>query len=108
MQTSNLYSELIEKAILNTKELRDISTVVGLECLYSSLFTQDHYKQVFECIKSDNIDGLSKLESPTKSKFNEYLEVYGFFDQKDKYYLATIYDSDELSQDPQVIELIDY
>ena len=37
--------------------------------------------------------------------FREYLYILKFFDQNKLFHVATIYDSDELWQDPEIIDI---
>ena len=107
MQTSDRHTELVEKVIYESKLIQKPATIVGLKCIYFSLFDKQHYEQVSIRIRGKMIDSLQNLKSPEKSDFNEYLEIYSFSDQNNKQYLATIYDSDELWQDPQIIDILD-
>jgi len=50
---------------------------------------------------------LNKLSKPLKEPFGQYLDVYQFLDGQKKVFLATVYDSDELWQDPELLELIE-
>lgn len=107
METTDPHTLLVEQAILANNKQPDIKSIKYLECLYSSIFSQDHYKQVVTLIKKANISDLLNLSSPENSTFNEYLELYSFSDQHDRKYFTTIYDSDELYQNPQVIEIFE-
>ena len=40
-----------------------------------------------------------------QSQAGEYLDIMMFKDQDNKKYIVTVYDSIELSQDPQIIEI---
>jgi hypothetical protein len=105
MHTSDIYQKLVEKAILNHKKGQEYVAVRKLECLYSSISSQGHYAQVLACVTNGNLNNLKELKIPERGNFNEYLELYSFSDLADYEYLAAIYDSDELWQDPQVIDV---
>ena len=55
-------------------------------------------------IKEKNIEGLKSLTESTK-RSDEYLEIMTFKDQDLNKYIVTVYDSDALEQDPQVINI---
>jgi hypothetical protein len=80
-----------------------ISQVLLLKPLNSLFFNQEEYSKISKLMKEKDISSVEKFT--TKFKNREYLEVMQFIDQNKKSYIVTIYDSQSLEQDPQVIEM---
>ncbi len=106
MPDDNRYLVLVEKAILENTML-PIDEVRSLMCVYSSLYEHSYYLAVLTCLKENKLEDLNKLSKPLKEPFGQYLDVYQFLDGQKKVFLATVYDSDELWQDPELLELIE-
>jgi hypothetical protein len=84
----------------------DIKEVNNFESIQSLLFDSEKYPEIISLIRNNRLDSLKEFEKEKKNEFREYLEIIKFSDQDDRTYIATIYDSDELWQDPQIIDLI--
>ena len=52
---TDVHTESVEKAILNFGERLNIKSLKGVKCLYSSLFTQNHYDQVIAYVKAEKM-----------------------------------------------------
>ena len=65
---------------------------------------KNEYLEIERLIKDGNIEAIKSL-TDNKSEVREFLDVMIFKDQNKKSYIVTVYDSDELWQDPQVIEI---
>jgi hypothetical protein len=96
------YFNEIEKLLLNYKaiefsEIKDLQFVVGLN------FDSKAYNLLAKKIKENGIEGLPKTNEE-KTTFGD-LTVYKFLDETDAQYLVTIYDSDELWQDPEILDV---
>lgn len=105
MQTTDKYSQKVERAILADKEF-SILQVQKLECIYSSLFDENQYPTLLSILREAKYDQLPQSQLSQTTQLREYLMAYKFVDQGDKEYLATVYDSDELWQDPQIVDII--
>lgn len=100
---SNLYDGNVIKRILANNEY-SITAVQNLGSIKSMYFTRELYSRVEEAIKKGCIGELTDgFEG--EPEFREYLDVMSFNDQNGKQYLVTVYDNDELWQNPQVINL---
>jgi hypothetical protein len=97
------YDKLVIKSILETNQF-NIQKVNGLESLAARCFIQDEYADIESLIKLNDIDAIRKLPD-NQGAANEYLDIVLFSDERLNSYIATIYDSNELWQDPQVIEI---
>ena len=51
-----------------------------------------------------NIDAIQLLSDDQSDGF-EHLDIMSFTDQNEKSYLVTVYDSNELWQDPEVMDI---
>lgn len=83
----------------------NISTVNDIKDIKSIYFDGEDYIQVEELIKKRDIEGIKQLSQGDNKKRSEYLYVLTFLDQNQKSYVVTVYDNDELGQDPQIIEI---
>ena len=107
MQEENKYDQFIQKIIKADKEV-NISEVNNLENIYSGYLEREFYSDLLQLLKQGKFDDLPKDILPTDPSFIEYLEVYRFSDQNGQKYIATIYDSIELWQDPQIIDIFPF
>lgn len=105
MDTQNKWNDLVIKAILLNKDF-DVKEVNNLESIQSLFFDSEKYPTIIDLIKNKKIESLKEFEIENKSGFREYLDIIKFSDQSHKTYVATIYDNDELWQDPQIIDII--
>jgi hypothetical protein len=84
-----------------------IKEVLDIKSIKSMYFNQDVYSSVKKLIAEGNIGGIEKLPM-SKERDTEYLDIMLFRDQVGKTYFVTVYDSNDLWQDPQVIEIFPY
>ncbi len=103
MQSLNKYDTLVIKEILANKEF-SITEVLNFENKKSAFFDREQYPKVISLLKQSNWEELDKLVI-SQTGFGEYLEIVIFSDENSRSYVATIYDSDELYQDPQLIDI---
>ena len=103
MNDTNSYLKQIEDVILrsdrNILEIKDLTIVKMLN------FTQNNITKIKDILETKRIDLLEGIPNDTGKKTFEDLTILSFLDHADNKYFVTIYDSDELWQDPQVIEL---
>ena len=99
----NLYDGYVIRNILANNQF-NIEEVNNLESLKSICFFKEEYPIIESFIKEGNIEAI-KTFSENKLRSGEYLDVMLFKDEKQKRYIVTVYDSDMLEQDPQVIEI---
>ena len=62
-------------------------------------------KKIRGLIRKQDWSQINEVNDLPSGEFREYLDIIRFKDQNDKQYVATIYDSDELFQDPQIIDI---
>lgn len=98
------YDVFIAELILSDREY-DIKEVRDLESLKSLSFTEEQYKKIRGLIRKQDWSQINEVNDLPSGEFREYLDIIRFKDQNDKQYVATIYDSDELFQDPQIIDI---
>ena len=103
MDTLNNYDKLIIKTILSCKDF-NIEEVNDFESIKSITFNKEQYTLITCLILEHNWEYIKNIDSDTNG-FREYLEIIKFSDQNKKPHIATIYDSDELWQDPQVLDV---
>jgi hypothetical protein len=97
------WNDYLVKSIIANNEfgINGISDVVELS---SGYFIKDEYAKIVLLIKEGNINAL-RSQVETTAEDREYLHVLSFKDQMNKNYVVTVYDGDELWQNPQVIEI---
>lgn len=97
------FNTYVVKSILNNNEF-EITEVLDLESIKSIYFNKEVYIVIEALLKNSNIEAVKALEI-NEIKGSEFLEIMLFKDQIKGLYAVTIYDNNELSQDPQVIDI---
>lgn len=100
------FNAYVVKSILANNQF-GITEVKGIESLKSIYFLREEYPKIEKLIKEKNIEVI-KLLPENQSQAGEYLDIMMFKDQDSKKYIVTVYDSIELSQDPQIIEIYSF
>jgi hypothetical protein len=100
----NTYNDSVIAGILADDEF-GITQVDNLKSLKIILLDQSQYPTIKQFIKNHHWQSIASLNSPEADGFKEYLDIVKFTDQRCRRFVATIYDSDELSQDPQIIDI---
>ena len=104
MNNQNTFNSIVKKSILNKTGV-DITDVHELESVRSLFFDKDEYPKILKKIKENRIEEIKEADVDIDG-FREYLEIMKFTDQNGAVWITTIYDSDELWQDPEVIDII--
>jgi hypothetical protein len=105
----NKFDSFVVKSILNNNQF-GINQVLVMESLCSLYFDKKEYDIIERLIKEGNIEAIKEMPTRKVLKENqnetsEYLEIIRFKDQRGQEYVVAIYDSSELWQDPEVIEI---
>ena len=85
----------------NSFGIMDVRKIEILKCLN---FNKDEYSFIVGLIKQNKIEDITRLPE-SKQKTFEDLTIIRFYDQNNKENLVTIYDTDELWQDPEILEI---
>ena len=96
--------ESVIASIIVSNNLFEISEIKEMKTVNSFYFYPDHYRNVEALIKSGDLSKIKELPLNRSDTF-QYYYVVSFLDQKNKLYVATVYDSNELWKDPQLIEI---
>lgn len=99
---SNKFDDFVTKSILAKNKFR-IIRVEDLASLKSFVFDQSLYQDVVNLVRRDELAQINALMDDEHG--DQFLEVMKFQDQNGYSYVATVFDSLELSQDPQIIEI---
>ncbi len=102
---SETFNSFVIKGILANNEF-GITKVNELKSIQSVVFDFSEYPVAEELIKSGQFYFVN--QSCVQTFPREYLEIMKFTDQHSDRYLVTVYDSDELWQDPQIIKIFVY
>ena len=105
MEEENKWNKIVIMALLSSKDF-DIKEIRNFESITSLLFDAKKYKQILDLITQKDWGNIKSLDSAEKTGFGEYLYVLKFSDQNEISYAVTIYDNDELWQDPEIIDII--
>lgn len=100
--TSSFDNFVIRNILANNQS--GITSVNELHSISSGNFWHEDYKTIRELIKKGNLELIDDLLKD-RERSGEYFELMQFKDQNGLPYLVTVYDSDQLNQDPQVIEI---
>jgi len=104
MNKTNTWDKAVIKMLVNDKGLK-CDSICNAETLYSLLFDSTKYPAIRSLIEKNEIDNLKQFDDHASKKFSEYLDIIKFADQDNKFYLATIYDSMEVWQDPIILDI---
>ena len=104
MQGETKYDNLIRCAIYSNKIFK-IDDIIGLQELSSTVLLRSDYPKILKLVEAGDIKSLQRLPD-NRGKSSEYLDIYLFKDRAQQQYIVTIYDSDEMWQDPQVWDVI--
>lgn len=100
---TSLFDTYVIKSILANNQF-GITSVANIESLNTGYFIREEYTKIETLIHEKNIDKIKSL-SLTKVEKEEFVTIMLFKDQNLKEYIVTVYDSNVLEQDPQVIEI---
>ena len=104
MIEQNKYDTFITELILSDSELA-IKNVIELTSIKSVLFVEEQYPEIKQLIQKQKWKEIKGAEKKPDKEFKEYLDIMRFKDQDQNEYVVTIYDNDELFQDPQIIDI---
>jgi hypothetical protein len=99
----NSFDSNVTKEILASNKF-GVTELVNIESLRDAYFEKEKYVIIEQLIKNGDFDSIKQMP---ENKTPEYLHVIKFTDQRGKAFVVTVYDSDELWQDPQVIEIFE-
>jgi hypothetical protein len=105
MKEKNKWNKIIIASLLAAKDF-DINEVNNFESLKSLFFDRPTYSMILDLINKREWEKIKIFETISGGDFSEYLDIIKFTDQNQITYIVTIYDNDELWQDPQIIEII--
>lgn len=99
------FDDHVERGILSNNKF-GISEVIGLRVIKSMYFEREKYPAIISLIKGQNLTELSEMKGDKLNPdFTEYLEIMQFANQLGQMFIVTVYDSIELWQDPEVIDI---
>ena len=93
-------SQVVKKNNFGITKIQDF---ISLKNLY---FDNASYTDILNLLKANNLLAIKNIEEPLKKGFREYLHIITFIDQQQRKFALTVYDSDELWQDPEIIDII--
>ncbi len=97
------YEQVIKESILSNKEF-NITAVNNYEHIKSSFYKREEYSLIAKLVKEKKWKEIISADIHATG-FREYLDIIKFTDQNGNPYVTTVYDSDELIEDPHVIEI---
>lgn len=97
------YNDYVIRSILANNKF-GITIVNDLLSQNTLPFVKEDYPIIENLIRSNNDKAIPTYTNSSYQN-REYLEIMSFADQIGKKYIVTVYDSDALEQDPQVIEI---
>lgn len=105
MEEENKWKKIIVASLLADKDF-DIKEANNFEQIKSLFFDKETYTVILNLINKKDWDKIKNFNTERKEGLREYLDIFRFTDQNQMSYVVTIYDSDELWQDPQIIDII--
>ncbi len=104
MAELNLWDQNIISEILSYKKF-PVTLVKDFEIFLLLSFNRHTYSAIVNLIKESDWESLKSNKDENETSFIEDLALVKFTNQNNQNCLATIYDSDELWQDPQIIDV---
>lgn len=83
---------------------KNLVEIKNLQIVKETIYTSDIYKRVIEIINDNRLDELQQFPE-CKTLLGEELTIVRFYTGENSLHLALIYDSVELWQDPEVLEM---
>jgi len=103
----NDWDKKVIKAIITTNTI-GITEIFNYKPLKSVIVTQNNYPSIVNLINKKDWESLSTIQDADTDNFREYIDIIKFSNQSGTEYVATVYDSDELWQDPVIKEITTY
>lgn len=100
---STLY-QLYQQAILVNNRY-SITSVSGIQDFGTYEYNEDNYNKAITLLNNGDLDKINEL-TPAASIWGEDITIIQFNDQNGKLYLALIYDSGDLAQNPEVLHIV--
>lgn len=101
MKSNYQYDDFIRKSIFFNNEF-GVKEIEEFEEFRSMCLVREDYPKIEALARMKDIESLRNLPA-SSIRTSEYISIMKFTDQRGEMYLVTSYDSDDLSQDPQVI-----
>jgi hypothetical protein len=102
---ATLYVDQIITSIAKT--CQDITSVKNFELLKMIDYTARNHQKIKELVNNGHIEELKELPEISMDVNQGYdLMIFKLTDDKNNRYLAIVYDSADLWQDPEVLEII--
>ncbi|HWI93258.1 MAG TPA: hypothetical protein VNT20_18395 [Flavisolibacter sp.] len=100
--TKTFDTYVINSILLNNEfHITEVREIIEIRTM---IFERAYYQKIADLITKKNIDIVKSLpEYPIRT--SEYVTIMKVVDQDGKKYIVTVYDSDEITQDPQVIDI---
>lgn len=97
------YYAYLTKKIISENEV-GINEVINIESKGTFGYSEDMLCRITEALKDDK--PLPQDYSRQIEQHRQYLDVFSFENSQGKKYFVLVYDSDELSQDPTIVQII--
>jgi hypothetical protein len=98
--------DYVADAIYRNKvySINEINLLVEIK---SMILLRQEYFIILDLAKAGQIEQIKDLPNneTDDGKLSEYLAIYTFYDQNEHKYIITVYDGDELWQDPQIWDI---
>lgn len=105
MNQSDQYNSFLSDKIVK-ENILGINEIKAIESTKSYLFSLELVNKIKDSIASGK--PLPKEVSDLSVSIREYLDVFEIVDQAGRTFYVLVYDNDELSQDPTIIEIINF
>jgi hypothetical protein len=99
------YEDYIIASFIIIKSL-DVNNILEIEHYTTRFFNQSEYLEIEKFIKENELEKV-KLMPANNENSTQFLEIFIIWTIDKKKYIVTVYDSLELTQDPQIIEIFE-
>ena len=104
MAELNIWEQKVISELLSFKN-PDITLVKEIDFFNFLFFNHNQYEEIITLIKAKNWESLKNFKNENLSAFQEDLVLLKFTNQNNEVCIATIYDSNELWQDPEIMDV---
>lgn len=103
MEDITLYLNKLSNSILKySPSISKVQNLVGIKIFD---FNLENLKRVNHMINNNLLNEINKINNIENKEYNGQLVVVKFNDSNNNEFIGTLYDSDELWQNPEVIEI---
>lgn len=96
------YNVILTQKIIANRQF-GIRDIIDVKSIATYFYTQERLEQVVNALVNNKVLPGDEREG---NNFREYLDVFKIRDSEEREFYVLVYDSDELYQDPEIVQII--